>query len=242
MGEGSLTGLTVMKEGQEMKRALLIIAVVLAVCMVMASTGLADDVKYSGFLGSYRHLKPGPEGGVEKRYIKEGVDFSKYNKLMLDGVVFYLADDAQYKGINAEEVKELSDTFNQAVVDAIGKDYPLVSEPGPNVLRIRVAITNLEPANPGKSVLTTVTPIGLGLSLLKKGATGSYPGVGNTGIEAELLDSLTNERVGAAVDRKSGSKLSGTTRWGSAKEAFEFWAGRLKVFMDSTRSGAPEKK
>jgi predicted small secreted protein len=230
------------KEGQAMKKALLIIVAVFVSGMMTASAGFGDDVKYSGFLGSYRHLKPGPEGGVEKRYIKEGVDFSKYNKLMLDGVVFYLADDAQYKGINAEEVKELSDTFNKAVVDAIGKDYPLVSEPGPDVLRIRVAITNLEPADPGKSVLTTVTPIGLGLSLLKKGATGSYPGVGKTGMEAELLDSLTNEQVGAAVDRKGGSKLSGTTRWGSAKEAFEFWAGRLKVFMDSTRSKASGTK
>jgi len=225
-----------------MKKALLIILAVFISGMVTASAGFGDDVKYSGFLGSYHHLKPGPEGGVAKRYIKEGVDFSKYNKLMLDSVIFFLADNAQYKGINADEMKELSDTFNRAVVDALSKDYPLVSEPGPDVLRIRVAITDLQPGNPGKSIMTTVMPIGLGLSLLKKGTTGAYPGVGQIGLEAELLDSVTNDLIGAAVDRQVGSKLSGTSRWGSANEAFEFWAGRLKVFMDSTRSGASGKK
>lgn len=43
---------------------------------------------------------------------------------------------------------------------------------------------------------------------------------------------MTNERIAAVIDRHAGSKLSGFARTGSAKEAFEFWAERLRKFMD----------
>ena len=225
-----------------MKKMLVTVMAVVVSFMLMAAAGFAEEKRYSGFLVNYDNLQKGPKGGVAERYLKPGVDFSKYNKLMLDNVVFFMADDAQYKGIDSEQMKELSDDFNQAVVKALGGQYPLVGEPGPDVMRVRVAVTQLTPGKPGQSVMTTVMPIGLAFSFLKKGATGSYPGVGKTGMEVEFLDSLSNERIGAAVDQQAGSKLSGTSKLGSAKEAFEFWAGRLKTFLDETHGVAPKGK
>lgn len=216
------------------KRAFLIIIVGIVSCMLTVAVGFAAEKKYSGFLQNYEDLKPGPKGGVQERYLKEGVDFKQYKKIMLDSVVFFLADDAEYKGINAEDMKELSDTFNKSVVDALAKDYPLVAEAGPDVMRVRVAITSLKPSKPASAAVTTVLPVGLALSFVKKGVTGEYTGVGSTGVEVEFLDSLTNERIAAAVDEKPGGKLSGFAKWSASKEAFEFWAGRLKTFLDET--------
>lgn len=212
-------------------------------CLVLThGSGFGADIQYSGFLGNYGDLKEGPQGGVAMRYLKPDVDFSKYRKVMLDFVVFFLANDAEYKGINAEDMKELSDAFNKAAVDALNKDYPLVGEPGPDVLRIRVAVTHLKPSKPGSAAVTTIIPVGLAISLIKRGATGEYTGVGSTGIEAEFLDSLSNERVAAVVDQQAGGKMSGFAKWGAAKEAFEFWAGRLKAFLDNTRGGAAPRQ
>jgi hypothetical protein len=212
-----------------------ILAILMAMVTIIAFVAVAGaEEKYSGFLGNYDGLKKGPEGGVAERYIKSGVDFKKYNKIMLDSVVFFLSPDAEYKGISAEDMKELSDTFNKAVVDALGKAYPLVGEPGPDVMRVRVAITKLKPSSPGSAAMTTVLPIGLAFSLIKKGATGEFAGVGSTGIEVEVLDSGTNERIGAAVDYKPGGKMSGFEKWSASREAFEFWAGRLKTFLDES--------
>ena len=220
-----------------------IVAVMTVVLSLMLAAGgvFAKDITYSGFLGSYAGLEKGPEGGVAQRYLKPGVDFSKYKKLMVDSVVFFLADDAEYKGINAEDMKELSDTFNKAMIDALSKDYPLVAEAGPDVIRVRVAVTHLKPSKPGAAAVTTVMPIGLALSFVKKGVTGEYTGVGSTGIEAEFLDSLTNERIAAAVDEQAGGKLSGFEKWSASKEAFEFWAGRLKTFLDNAHGVAAPK-
>ncbi|MGB3212142.1 MAG: DUF3313 family protein [Desulforhopalus sp.] len=51
-------------------------------------------------------------------------------------------------------------------------------------------------------------------------------------MELEILDSMTNERLGAGIDTFHGSKMSGFTKLGSAKDAFEFWAKRLRVTLD----------
>ena len=73
-------------------------------------------------------------------YRKKGVDFKKYNKIMLDHVVFYLKDDAKNKSIDPVQMAELSQKFHQSAIDALGSAYPLVDKPGPDVMRIRVAI------------------------------------------------------------------------------------------------------
>jgi len=214
-------------------RAWIKVIVICVFGLIMVGSGNAADMKYSGFLQDYSTLAPGPKNGISKRFIKQGVDFKKYRKIMLDSVVFFLADDAEYKGINAEDMKEISDMFNKAVLDALGPDYPFVADPGPDVLRVRVAITHLKPSNPGTSTVTTVLPVGLALSFVRKGATGEYTGVGSTGMEVEFLDSVTGERIAAGADEYPGGKMSGFSRWNASKEAFEFWVGRLKKFLDN---------
>ena len=53
-----------------------------------------------------------------------------------------------------------------------------MKEAGPDVVRFRFAITDLDQSNLGISAVTTVVPIGIGVSVLKKGATGSWAGSG----------------------------------------------------------------
>ncbi len=206
---------------------------VLIAAILVVSMGCAQQqVKYSGFLGNYPTFEPGPSDGADLVYIKKGVDFGRYNKVMFDQVVFYLKDDSKYKGIQPEEMRELADKFHIAGAKALEGAYPIVGEPGPDVLRVRVAITDIELSNPAASGITTVMPIGLAISTIKRGATGKHTGVGGASMEAEFLDSVTNERLAAAIDTKWGSKLSGMTKQGAANEAFEFWSGRLRIFLD----------
>jgi hypothetical protein len=186
----------------------------------------------SGFLKDYSQLKPGPPDGADQMYIKPGADLSKYRRVMLDEAQFFLKKDAAQQGLQASELKELSDTFHRAVFEALGTAYPLVTEPGSDVLRVRLAITDIETSNPAMSGITTVLPVGLAISVAKKPTTGAYTGVGGASMEAEFLDSMTSERLGAAIDTFDGSKMSGFTKLGATKEAFEFWAKRLRVTLD----------
>ncbi len=215
-------------------RIVVIMALALGWALVVPGVYGAD--KYSGFLGDYyKNLTPGPKDGIKERWLKPGVDFGKYNKLMIDSVIFYYADDSEDKGIDGEHVKELTDAFNLEIVNALKDKYPIVADPGPDVVRIRIALTNVKKSKPVVSAITSIVPVGIGVSLVKKGVSGSYTGSGATTAEAMVLDSTTNDVVGLAFDEQSAGYMDRFSKLGSAKEAFKFWAERIKIFMDSTR-------
>jgi hypothetical protein len=220
-----------------MKKLFHIVSIaIISLCLGVGCAGKLAVKEHSGFLGDYSKLQQGPEGGIDQRYIKEGVDFKKYNKIMLDQVKFYFKDDAANKGIDADEMKELANTFDKAVIDALGGAYPVVAKPGPDVMRIRVAITDIELPNRAINAVSTVLPVGLAISTIKSGITGKGTGVGEISMEFEVLDSTTNEVIAEGVDRRSGGKIDSMSKFGTAEDAFKFWAQRLRTWLDGVHS------
>jgi hypothetical protein len=212
----------------------MILTVLLSSC---AFTQVAPDQQKNEFLGNYaKNLSPGPQGGAKMRWLKPGVDFAKYNKVMLDSVVFFFAKDSEYNGMDSNELKELADGFNLQLINALRDSYPIVSDPGPDVVRIRFAVTDLKASNPGLSAISTVVPVGLGLSVVKKGASGAWAGSGATSVEMMAVDSMTGEVIAAAQDQKTAEFTERFSKWGSANDAFKFWGERIKLLMDSLHS------
>jgi putative nucleotidyltransferase with HDIG domain len=177
-------------------------------------------------------LEPGLIGGARMRWLKPGIEFSRYNRLMLDRVIFFFAADSEYKGMDPKELKELADLFHRRLRDSLKKKYPIVKVPGPDVARIRFAITDLRQSRP---VLTEVEPVGFGLTDLKMGLMKSWAGSGATCAELMVLDSLTNSPIAAARDDQKIGLKERFTKWGSAEDAFKYWADRLRLFLDQAR-------
>jgi hypothetical protein len=225
-------------KGEGMKNLFRLLSVaVMYLCLTIGCAGQKLAVEnYSGFLLDYSKLEPGPEGGVAKRYIKPGVDFKQYNKIMLDQVRFYFKPDAADQGIEADVMKELANTFDKAVIDALGSAYPIVAKPGPDVMRIRVAITNMELSFRAANAIASAVPEGLVNSTINTGGTGKGTGVGEIRMEFEFLDSSTNQMIAGGVDRRSGGKTDSMRKFGTADEAFKFWAQRLRTWLDEVHS------
>jgi hypothetical protein len=233
------------RKEKAMKKAIIITIVAALGLLVAVPASYSEDIKYSGFFGNpsvYAMLKPGPEGGAKLRWLKDGVDPRKYDKFMVDSVIFYLSDQSDYKGIDPQEMKELADEFNKDIVAAFKDKYPIVAEPGPNVGRIRIAITNIKQSRPGVSAVTSVIPVGLGVSLVKKGATGGWSGSGETGVEMMALDSLTNDILILAVDNRKAEFEQRFSKWGSADDAFKLWSEMVVKFIDNSRGVKREPK
>ncbi len=221
-----------------MKKSMLLIVGLLLVVGCATGNGAITDMGTApqGFLGAYAaKLEPGPKDGAKMRWLKPGVDWAKYDKVMLDSVVFFFADDSQYKGIEPNALKELADGFDKQFVETLKGSYPIVAEPGPDVLRIRFAITDLKQSSPVLSGITTVVPVGLAISIIKKGATDSWTGSGATSGDMMALDSLTNEVLAVAQDDKTAGFTDRFSKWGSAEDAFKFWAERVKLYLDQAR-------
>ena len=218
-----------------MKRLIRILSVAaLGLAMVLSVVSCASVQKPSGFLdGYYKDMTPMKEMEFTwMRWKKPGVDFSKYDKLMLDGVVFYLSPESQDKGIDPDVMKDLADTFNLDMVNAVKDKYPVVAEPGPDVMRIKFALTGIKQSRPVRSGATTIIPAGLAISIVKKGATGEWSGSGATGSEVMAIDSMTNDVIAVAQTEYIAGFTERFTEYGSAKDAFKFWAGKLRYLLD----------
>ena len=199
---------------------------VVMIVMFMFAAGCATAPPGSGFLKDYSKLQTDPEDESLKWWEKEGVDWKHYKKLMIDPVVVYFHPEAKNRQIEPDVLKELTDYFRTVVIEEIQDSYPVVDAPGPDVLRIRAAITDLVPANPFLNVVTTA---GVGVPVDMGGAS----------MEAMFLDSTTNELLGAVVDSKKGTPvdinmLKGFTTWGYAKGAFRDWAALLRESLEYT--------
>jgi len=177
-------------------------------------------------------LEPGPPGGAKMRWLKPGVDFSKYRRLMLDPVVFFFAPDSEYKGLDPQELKGLADAFKRRLVDSLKKGYPIVASPAPDVARLRFAITDLRQSRPVLSGITPDAPIGFGEKSRQKRTLHLWSGSGATAGELLVFDSSTHNLIAVAKDKRTIGLKEKFTKWGSAEDAFQFWAERLRLFMD----------
>ncbi len=182
----------------------------------------------------------------------------QYKKLLIDRIKVWYKDDSDYKGIDPDDLKALTDYFHQAIVKAVGDDYKVVNEPGPDVLRVRIAVTDLVPNKPEASVVTLVVPFawvadaGTGVA---KGETGSTSFTGEATIEMEAMDSVSSQQVGAYIDREVGKKYNWTegvgegvssymkaySKWDYTKKSMDIWAQRLKKALDELEGKAPKE-
>ncbi len=68
----------------------LALAIMMGFSLLVSGVCLAASKKTSGFLGEYyKNLQPGPKDGVKLRWMKPGVSYTKYNKLMFDSIVLF---------------------------------------------------------------------------------------------------------------------------------------------------------
>ena len=213
----------------------LVVGVVIAFALNGCAASSVKDVDASGFLSNYKQLSPGGEGQAVFKYINPETNFKLYDKIMFDRVAVVLSHEEQYKVVDPGQLKELTDYFQNALFDAVKGGYDIVDQPGPGVLRVRFAITGVKPSKPVANPLSTVLPVGWVVAGATKVASDENVGTGEAAAEMEVLDSLTGERLAAAVDRRQGGKKAFSGKWDDAKEALDYWAKMFRQRLDEAR-------
>ena len=90
--------------------------------------------------------------------------------------------------------------------------------------------------------ITSVVPMALGVSTLKQLTFGTATFVADASIEVEAEDSLTQETLVAAVDRRAGGKgwSKKFNKWGKVEKAFDYWSEKIQTRLTSCRAGELE--
>ncbi len=167
---------------------------------------------HSGFLGDYPRMRPSPRISGAWGWWNSQKRISDYLKIMVDPVTVFLHPEAKSRGVNPDELQELADYFRDEMVSRIlssGK-YEIVRRAGPGVLRIRAAITDVQP----KTVL----------------------GVGGASVEVECLDTESGERVLAVIATRKADPFevqADSTKWGQTRAVLREWAQVLREALDN---------
>lgn len=202
-----------------------------------AQTRQTRSVETKGFLENYSQLQKGEGDDAQLIYINPESDFSKYTKVKIDSVTLWASEELNLKKLSEKEQQALTDGFYHALHSELGKDYQIVETAGPDTMELRAAITEADDANVTLNVITTTVPQLKILSSLGGLATDMAPIVGHAGFEAELIDSESRERLGAAVDKRVGTKtFKGMfSDWSDVDEAFKAWASNLRKRLEKLR-------
>lgn len=199
----------------------------------------AGQPKLSEFVMSPApEMKPIPAMEGAWYWNKPGLEFNKYDKILLEAIEIFLAPDSRYKGINADQMKALSDTMRAVMIAALEPDYPVVSKTGPGVLVARIAITNVYLDKP-KHRLGQYSPIGLLASGVNKiaGKPKNFS-IKNASVEAEMFDFEIGERVAVRTDT---SPLRGLNEdpeeltWVTIEESLKVYGKRFRERVDQVR-------
>lgn len=172
-------------------------------------------------------LAPGPEGGAALAYVNPNAQWSKYAKIQLMPVEFWASADSK---VSQSDQQMLTSYFYNKLQEDLSKSFTLVSQPGPDVLTLRVALMDATTAVPGLRSVSVIVPQARVLNGLQSLATGSYAFVGSAEGEMKATDSTTGELLAAAVDQRAGGmgiKSAASFQWGDSENAMDYWAQKI---------------
>jgi hypothetical protein len=175
----------------------------------------------TGFLTDYQRLKADPKEEGISWWETPGVRWGKYKRLIIDPVEVRIDTTKAEREMTPEEMEKLAGSLRKSVVEAMRPRYPVVERTGPDVLRIRAALTHLKPVSPATNVITTVVlmmPVD----------------VGEAAVEVQFIDSVSGKILSELMASQQGSIMAVTqvwTRWSQVEQGFKDWARKLRAAM-----------
>lgn len=186
-------------------------------------------------------LTPGGEDQNGLRWINPAAQWTQYNKIMIDPVTFWAGSTTS---ISASDQQILVNYFQQQLNKELGQKFQIVTEPGPGVMKLDVAIVDASSSTPVLRSISMIVPQARVLSSLKYLAAGTFPFVGSAQAEAKVSDSVSGQVLGLFVDKRVGGGAFTTGfqwRWGDAENAINHWAELAANKLSAWTSGtAPQ--
>ncbi len=197
------------------KTSLLMMLAMIAVTALVFINGCGGggQVK-TGFLSDYSQLQK--ESDSSLRYVNERA-LTRYSSFIVDPVKVRFYSGAKSKGkLTQQQVTDLTNYMHSKIIEAVqGAGKKVTYQPAAGVARIRVALTDIEKTN-AINILPQASLLGAG--------------IGGASMEAEIIDAMTGEQIGAVVESKQGSRIpfSNLGDWTAAKKVMDSWAERFQ--------------
>lgn len=191
------------------------VLMVVAVGLMLIQCGCGSEgTARTGFLSDYSRLRA--ESSTSLRYINDRA-LAKYSSFIVDRVQVHFHSGSKSKGkLTQQQIGDLTSYMHANIVVAVkNSGNKVVYQPAPGVARIRVALTDIKKTS-AANILPQASLVGVGL--------------GGASMEAEIVDSMTGEQIGAVVESQKGSRIpfSNLGEWTTAKKIMDDWGKRLQ--------------
>jgi hypothetical protein len=185
----------------------------------------------SGFLGSdYSLLQPAAANPGQKAalaYTNPNANFASYSKIIIAPVTYWADSDST---LSSDQQQILCNYFHSVLQKDFSANFNVVTDPGPGVAKLAVALIDSSSATPVLRTISVVVPQAHALNLIKYGLTGTYAFVGSATGAAKLNDSVSGQLLAAWEDQQFGTaavRNATVWQWGDADNAMNYWATGL---------------
>ncbi len=180
----------------------------------------------SGFLSSYDGL----QRVSDAEYARADRDaLAKLTGIYLEETRLLVETTPDGTPIPEKDTAQIRDHIRISLAKSLGTEYVVADAPGPNIGRLRVAVTEVKKP----ATLLNLHPVSK--------MTGA--GLGGATIESEILDS-EGRQIAALVEPRKGDQfeLDTLSDYDDAIDAIEAWAASLRKRLDAARGlSAPSK-
>jgi len=204
-----------------------------------------DQVEYSGFLGDYSDFEvvnPQTKAELWIRPPHKDLKFLKeYHSIVFSPIEIWMDPNTSYRGIDPNELKQITDYMLTQLKEELGKDYKIVEKSGPGVMNLRLAIAGLNKEKPDYKKVYNLIPVKAVYELGSAGyrkVAGKQVDIYEATAELEIRDSEKSVRLVAAVD-KQASKVTvekgAETDWNNLQGVLDYWVKTIKARLTAAR-------
>ena len=215
--------------------------------LLCAASALGQN---NDFLADYSILEKRDGDFVAKVFLVPNAiqRFADYNSVLVDQPEIFIAADSKYKGAKGDQLKALADVARLSTIERLeAGGFAIATEPGPNVLYMRWAITDLYLQKKKRGFLS-YTPIGMVVHATKSAAVRDLwkkIDIAELSMEIELSDLVTGEILAAAATQRQGLRKNKGDKgqivsWQALDALFETVGERVRCTLSNSRIAESE--
>lgn len=223
-----------------------ILMLVVGLCGVASAAAQEDS-----FFTDPSLLTPWEQGTFDLGYVHPDITQigQRYDSVLVDQPEIFMADDSKYKGAKPDHLKQLADTARLAMMERIeAGGWPIADGPGPNVVYIRWAISDLYLKKKKRGILS-YTPVGFVVHSTRQAAVRDLwkkIDIVELGLKIEWTDSVSGEVLSAGTaskgTRKSKGQKADLVSWEQLDALFLTIGEQTRCHLDNNSLADAEKK
>ncbi len=196
-------------------------------------------------------LAPWDRGTFDLGYVDPDINqkAQRYDSVLVDQPEIFIADDSKYKGAKPDHMKQLADIARLAMIERLEKGgWPIADGPGPNVVYMRWAISDLYLKKKKRGFLS-YTPIGYVVHATSQAAIRDLwkkIDIVELGLKIEWTDSVSYEVLSAGSAKRGARKTRGQKQdlvtWEELDALFRTVGEQTRCHLDNIKLPENQKR